>query len=456
VRRTFTRLAVAAFVTTMAACAGKAPVPTVTTPHYQDFVFPAVPPSLQADRSAAERHERGWRFLQANDLRNADREFQAALKRNAAYFPADAGLGYVSLAQKDYKTALARFELALRQSAAYPSALFGQGDALLGLGRPLDALKSFQAALAADPSLAVAAARVQVLRLRTLQEEITRARQAADLGRYDEARQAYQRAITASPESAFLYRDLGAVERKQGDTRAALEAFRKAASLDPTDARPLVQIGELLEAQGDFDGAAQAYTQAAAIEPGQAATARVEQARQRAAIARMPPEFADIAKTPRLARGDLAALIGVHFTRLLDTRASRDTVLVTDTRQSWAAPWIARVVDAGIMDVNANHTFQPRNPVRRLDLARAISNLLDLAAATRPPLAALLQSAATTRPVIGDVPASHLSYAAVAQVVAAGVMPLLEDGTFRPSQVVSGEEALQVIDRVETVVGRGA
>lgn len=455
-RRGLAVLGVLTLAALATACAGRPPVPVVTAPQYPDFVFPAIPPALGQDRAAAERHGRGWHFLQANDLRNADREFRAALKSNASYLPADAGLGYVALAQKDYRTALARFDLVLRQWASYSSALFGRGDALLGLGRSPDALKAFQAALAADPTLTVAAARVQVLQLRTLQDEIASARRAADAGRYDEARQAYQRAIAASPDSAFLYRDLGAVERRGGDERAALEAFRKAAALDPTDARSLVQVGELLENQGDFDGAVQAYTQAAAIEPDQALTDRIERTRARAAIARMPPEFAAIEKTPRVTRGELAALIGVHFARLIEARPARETTLVTDVRQDWAAPWILRVVDAGVMDVNVNHTFQPRNPVRRLDLARAMSALLKLAAATSPSLSARLRADETARPTIGDVPGAHLGYPAVAHVVAAGVMPLFDDGSFRPADMVSGEQALGVIERVKVLLGRNA
>ncbi len=443
------------------ACAGRMPpVPAAAAPHYPEFVFPAVPPPLAQDGAAAERHARAWRFLQADDLRNAEREFTAALKKNANFFPSDAGLGYVDLAHGDYKSALARFDLTLRQSATYPAALVGRGDALLGLAKPLDALKAFEAALSIDPSLTIAAQQVQVLRLRTLQADIDNGRRAADAGRYDEARQAYGHAIAASPDSAFLYRDLGTVARKQGDARAALEAFRKAVAMDPADARSLVQVGELLEAQNDFDGAVQAYQQAAAIEPGDAVSAQLERARGRASMARLPAEYAQIPVTPRLTRGDLAALLAVRFAPLLDAQASRETVLITDTRGHWAASWILAVVRAGLLDVNANHTFQPRNAVRRLDLALAISRLLNLAAAVHPGLAARWRPAGppparrAPGPAIADVPASHLGYPAAAQVVSAGAMPLFDDGTFRPAQLVTGNEALQVIDRVDALMGR--
>ncbi len=444
-----------------AACVGRLPpVPDVASPRYPDFVFPAVPPALAADVAAAGRHQRGWRFLQAGDLRNADREFSAALSRNARFFPADAGLGYVSLADKDYKGAIAKFDLALRQSTTYPPALVGRGDALLALSKTAEALQAFQAALAADPSLTIAAQRVQVLQLRALQADLGEARRAADAGRFEEARRAYQRAIAASPDSAFLYRDLGTVARRQGDTQAALDALRRAVALDAADARSLVQIGEILEARGDLDGAIQAYTQAAAIEPGDAISTRLERARERAALARMPAEFAQIATAPRLTRGDLAALIGVHFPNLVDAQHARQTPVITDTRGHWAAPWILSTSRAGLMEVNPNHTFQPRSPVRRLDLARVMGRLLDLAAVSRPALAARWRAAGGTgaqaAPRIVDVPPGHLNYAAVAQVIAAGVMPLFEDGTFRPAQIVAGEEALHVIDRVETLLGRSA
>ncbi len=446
-----------AFVATLlalaAACAGRLPpVPEVTTPRYPEFVFPAVPRDVAFDRTARERHERGWRFLQANDLRGAEREFSAALKKDARFFPSDAGLGYVDLARKDYKTALARFDIALKQSPRYASALVGRGDALLGLSRTTDALQAFQAALAADPGLTVASQRVQVLQLRTLQAELAGARRAMDAGRYDEARQAYNRAIAASPDSAFLYRDLGTVERRQGDNKAALEAFRKAVGLDPSDARSLVQIGEILESQGDYDGAVQAYSQAASIEPDEAVAAQLARARERAAIAHLPPEFAQIPAAERLTRGDLAALIGVHFGKVLEARQGRDTPVITDTRGHWAAPWILAVVRAGVMDVNPNHTFQPRSAVRRLDLARIVSRLLDAAGMQVPAGAPSAGAPGAQLPQIADVPPTNLNFSAVAKVVSSGIMPVFDDTTFRPSLIVSGKEAVGVMERVEKLV----
>ena len=93
---------------------------------------------------------------------------------------------------------------------------------------------------------------------------------------------AYEQAVAASPESAFLHRELGILERRQGHTDAALGHFRRAAELDPSDAAALIDVGELLEARQDLSGAEAAYRRAAALEPGSRASARLAAVLERA------------------------------------------------------------------------------------------------------------------------------------------------------------------------------
>ena len=162
-----------------------------------------------------------WRFLQNDDLKSAEQEFTAALKVVPDFVPARTGEGYVALARQDYMRALDQFELALRGAPAYAPALVGKGQALLSMNRDSDARAAFEAALKADPSLANLGARIDVLKFREIQNLIAAARQAMNAGRLDEARAAYQRALAATPDSAVLYRELGMVERRQGDTAAA-------------------------------------------------------------------------------------------------------------------------------------------------------------------------------------------------------------------------------------------
>ena len=446
--RLWARAAVAGVLALLVGCApALAPAPVVTVPRFPDFVFPSAPPSLaRGDLSLCQ--QRGWQFLQAGDIRGARREFNAALKTNSGFFPAEAGLAYASLADLDYGDAVSRFDRVIRTSAGYVPALVGMGDALVGGGRLDEAIKSFEEALAADLSLVDVRRRLDVLAFRRQQEWLKAARQAADAGRYDEAAAGYERAIAGSPDSGLLYRELAAIERKQGKDDQALARLRKALSLDSSDARSLLQIGEILEDRGDFAAASDAYSKSGALEPGEDVRARLARVRGRADLARLPGEYQAIANAPQVTRGDLAALVGVRLAALLQAGSRRDGVVVTDARNHWAAPWIMTVVRAGVMEPYPNHAFAPRGIVRRLDLAQTAGRVLGLIAARRPTLARQWQAA---RPRIADLPEGHLGYPAAAMVVAADVMPLLEGGSFKPARFVGGSEALDVVNRLEVL-----
>jgi tetratricopeptide (TPR) repeat protein len=442
--------AAVAVVALMAACAANVPPPPVpTTPKYPEFMYPTVPPAMRSTMGAT-RVEIGWRYLQNDDLRSADREFSAALKVVPKLYPAHAGTGYVALARRDYEDAVAAFDAALREDAKYLPALAGRGQALLALNRDAEALSAFEEALAVDPSLTDVRRRIDVLRLRVAQEVIEQARTAAAAGRLEDARATYQRALESSPDSAFLHRELGIVERRRGDAEAALGHFQRAVELDPADAASMIEIGGLLEQRLDYEGAEAMYRKAAAIEPSDEVSRRIEAVLEKAREAKLPGEFHAIGQSPAITRGELAALLGVRFEDLLRNARPRQ-VVITDVRTHWAADWITLVAQAGVMEPFPNHTFQPRALVRRVDLAAAVSQVVALIASEKPELKARLTEA---RPTIADVGPGHLNYPAVATAVASEVMPLLEGDRFQVSRPVAGVEAIDTITRLLALAER--
>jgi tetratricopeptide (TPR) repeat protein len=430
----------------LAACAPRPlpPPPAPTTPLHPEFLFPTLPEGTP--EAYANLVEVGWRYLQAHNLRTAERSFQELLKRQPSFPPAETGLGYVELADRDATDAVARFDRALQMLPNYVPALVGRGQALLELNRDGDALASFESALKLDRSLKDLQGRIEVLRFRALQDSLARAKAATDAARWDEARAAYTQAIAASPDSSFLYRDLGMVERKAGQPSAALEHFRKAVALDPNDARSHAQIGAILEEQDDVSGALATYETAAAIDPSEVPEEALARLRELAALAKLPAEYRAITATPNVTRADVAALIGVRLAALIAETRPRQ-VVITDIRNNWAQQWIMPVVRAGIMDTQPNYTFQPAGRVRRGDLAQTVSRVLGLIAARHPARAKRWQGTAAK---IADVSPGHLSYPAVSQAVASGVMPL-ETGGFHLLRPISGAEAVDVVGRLEAL-----
>jgi len=438
----------------LAGCAtNRAPaVPPPTTPHFPDYVFPSIPGQMSSPAIGA-LHELGWQWLQAGDAKAAERNFTAALKQSPEFYPSEAGLGYAALARKDGKEASSHFDRALGANPAYAPALAGKGEAQLTLGQRDQALASFEAAVSADPQLSTLRSRIEVLRFRGLQDDVDAARKAAESGRLPEARGLYERTIAASPDSPFLYRELAIVEKREGNLARALEHAQKGAALNPTEPRNFTTIGEIYEAQSEYGKAAEAYSTALSLEPNDAVEAKLDELRARAAFAAMPEEYRSIETSPTVNRAQLAALFGVRLEELLKRAPRSNAIVITDTRGSWAAPWILSTARAGVMEVFPNHTFQPTIAVRRSDLAQAASNVLTLIAPTNPSVAASLKTARGRFP---DISAGHLSYHAASVVVDTGVMTTTNDGTFQLSRPVTGQEAVAAVNKLVELSGRSS
>jgi tetratricopeptide (TPR) repeat protein len=443
-------LLVAMLLAGVAACAPKTVrVPVVTTPQYPEYIEPTIPADLAASRVSAQ-HERAWLFLQAGDLRGAEREAAAVLRLQPAFFPTQTLVGYLALARKDERDAVAQFDQAIAARPTYAPALAGKGLALIAEGRTADALDAFRAAVQADPSLTDIGRRIDVLTLRSLQEELASAREAARAGNTEVALQAYRNAVAASPDSAFLYREMAGIERQRGDARAAIQHLERANALDPSDPASFATLGELLEEQGDTEAALQAYADSLALDANPDVQARRSALRARLDLEALPEPYRAIPSSAQLTRAELAALVGVRLASLLQAAPARDVGVITDVRGHWAERWIAATARAGVLEPFANHTFQPRAIVRRVDFAQAVARLLNLLASVSPAQARSWQGA---RGRFTDITTGHIAYPAASAAIASGVMLPGPGGSFQPTRVVSGEEAIAALDRLRALAG---
>jgi tetratricopeptide (TPR) repeat protein len=440
-------LAFVLLVTALAgACAPKvAPPPATGVLRYPDFVFPA-PPDRVGDARARARLQDGWSRLQAGDLTGAESVLGQLVRQQPAFYPGAVGLGYALLAQGRPKEALARCGGAAGAAPRYGPALAGRGEALLASGQRDAALGAFEAALAADAALGDLRRRIDTLKFGQFQDRVAAARRASEAGRFDEAREAYSAAIALSPDTAFLYRDLGLVEVHRKNLPEAERNLRKAIALDPADPKAFASLGDVLEARGSVEDAVSAIERAYALDPSDALRQRLSRLRERAQASGLPPEYDAIPRLPQATRGDVAALVGVRLRTVLAAANARAAAVATDVRGHWASRWIVEVIRAGVMDVFPNHTFQPKAVVRRSDLAKAVNRLLALMGANP-------SRADRNRVNMTDVGVSHLGYEDISAAVAAGILSL-DHGSFRPSRAVTGQEAADAIGRLERLAAR--
>jgi tetratricopeptide (TPR) repeat protein len=432
----------------IAGCAPKKPATVPTGPQFPDFIYPA---PIASSSSQADAQQEAWSALQSGNIGGADKQLNRWLRRSPSDASLLAGLGYVSLAKRDLPQALARFDQAVTVQPSMAPALVGKGLALVDLGRAGDAISAFEAAQKADPALGLTA-RIEALRFRAVDESIARARTAAAAGKTDEARAAYTQALAASPDSPLLLRELAGVERKAGDLDQARAHLERAAAVDPHDRATQVALGELFDSQGDYERAVRAYDAALALEATADIDAKRTAARERADLALLPAEFRSLPTRSTVTRGDLAALFGIRLPALLRGAAPRPPSVVTDTRGHWASRWIAPVLRAGVMEPYPNHTFQPRDEIRRIDLAVAVSRILDLISAEEPTRAARWSDKEV--PLI-DLPATHPAFRDVSRAVASGVLDA-PNRAFDPTRLVTGAEAQNAVARLEGLAGSSA
>jgi len=431
----------------VAGCGPKVPPVAPGAPHYPDFVFPAPPASAPSADRAGQLE--AWDTLQAGNVGSAERQLNELLKRAPDAAAILASLGYVALAKRDADHAVGRFNDAISKQPAMAAALVGRGLAFADLGRAADALVSFEAAHAADPSLDLGA-RIDALRFRAVEDAVAKARADASGGKLEAARQEYQAALQVSPDSGLLLRELAGVERQLGDRVAARQHLERAMQVDQTDRPSRIQYADVLEEQGDIAGAVKALEAAQAIERSADVESRLSTLRERADLAGLPPEFRAIEASPTVTRAQVAALIGVRLPGLLRAAPKRPAALVTDINRHWAAPWISGVLDAGVMESFPNHTFQPQGQIRRADFAAIVSRALTLASTLDPPRAKSWQHDRVSFP---DLQASHPAFDAASRAVGTRIMTVTPDGAFEPTRSVTGAEASDAVSRLQKLIG---
>ena len=433
-------LVLVAAAVTAGGCATRSPV--VTAPSYPEYVFPVVPAEYAAS-DAAQGHGEAWALLQSGDLAAAQLRYSSLLDGSPDFYPAEAGLGWVHLAQGVPERAAESFLRATARAPSYVPALVGRGEAMVRLGRSEEALESFEAALVADPGLADLKISVDELRFEVVSDRLSFARRAVEDERFVEAATAYERLIDMSPDSGFLHVELGRVEQQRGNLDAALAHAGEAARLDPEDAAAILLEGEIHEANGDLDEALASYERADRADPTEATARMIDRVRERLFIAGLPPEVGEIPLKDSIVRSDLAVLLGVRFDDLL-ADAARRSVIITDIRDHWGSQWIQAVAEAGLMSVEGASRFVPSRSVRRGDLADVVAEVLDL-------LGHEWADGSGASDPFADMTATHLSYNAARRSVDAGILDVLDDGSFAPSRPVTGAEAAEAVDRLASL-----
>jgi tetratricopeptide (TPR) repeat protein len=147
--------------------------------------------------------------------------------------------------------------------------------------------------------------------------------------------------------------------------------------------------------------------------------------------------FRQIRNAPVVTREQVVAVIVKYFPQVLEHRQTPQ--IVTDIDSSSARTEIQTVVDVGLMDLFANHTFEPEAAMTRGDFATALARLIRMLGLSPP------SAAPTDTP---DVAPTNTQYADIQLVLGYALMNVQDSGNFDVSGDVSGRQAVDAADRL--------
>ncbi|MCZ6698242.1 MAG: tetratricopeptide repeat protein [Planctomycetota bacterium] len=216
---------------------------------------------------AAAATNLGSVYLQLNRPQEARTQFDAAL----ALAPGDAaarnGLGEVALAEQKYSDAARHFQAALDRAPGANRIHYSLAMAYRGMGdqdkvRHHLQQKGSVGVRPADPLFDNLAHLVQGERV-----FLIRGRLAFGAGRYQEASDAFAKAVEAKPDSVRARINLGVSLSKIGKVDQAVEQFRVALRHDPTNVNALFNLGTLLLGKGEHAQAALQFQAILSVDP---------------------------------------------------------------------------------------------------------------------------------------------------------------------------------------------
>jgi len=412
--------------------AGACARPTLhRVPEGEDYVFPVARPGELRPAEAAAI-EKGWHQVLTGDVARAERAFIRVLAARPGLLPAETALAYARLRAGRFVEAGSGFDAALARRPEYVSALMGAASVAVRRGDLERALELYRRAGMAEPGETRAKKRLADVKLRLTERRVAWARTALEAGDTAGAVEAYRRTLDAAPEVAGLRIALADLLVAGGEARQAAVVLAD----DPSgDRQTRLRLAEVQSGLGEYRQALETLDLILAREPRDPeARMRSREVREALTLSQLPEEYRRIPAASRLSRAELAALLSINVGALSRLPAGEARVAI-DISGSWARNHIAQMLALDVMELFPNHTFQPGLAVRRSELARAASRVLDLVGARARPGS-----------VPSDMAPANAAYDAVVRILGAGLMELSPEGAFEPGRLVTGREALDVVE----------
>ncbi len=354
----------------------RGPEPLALAAADRPYVVDPLEGYARAGESALEERLRPvWRdLMEAGDTAGAAAAAAEMLEAEADFLPAQVLAAQVDFAAGEDRKVVQRLLPVGDSQPSYTASQLLLGRASERLGDIALAYSSYRA-VAARSSRALK--RAGELHVRAMEIELNRLDQAVAGEKLEEAEHHLSLLRAWGPSEMSTFEGAARIAVAKGDRPAELLAVREMALRTPGD-RPLVRRRAELEVEvGDPGAGLKIVQDLAAREPEDPKLAALlDRAKFRWRLSQLPHAVQQIATRPEIDRADLAILL---YWLVPDVRNSRPTGgrIATDILDHSGREEIARVVNLGLMDVDANlHRFFPGSPVRQAFALRTLQRVV--------------------------------------------------------------------------------
>ncbi len=401
-----------------------------------------LPQAMVAELSLDERilTEEAWENLRQGKGDKAQKLISKLGTESPFYY---AGMGYASLLLTGLSDSENYFKHALQNYPDMTLAHIGLAQVYQKTGNDDLAFVEFREILKREENNTWAQQSYKVLKERKTAESLDEAKTFLAHQDVEKSKEAFLKALYYSPQSTAAHLSLAEIFKKEDNLKNALVHLKAASTIEPDNKSILNVYAETLYEAEDYPRSLEVYERLLDLEPeNDNIQTRVKTLKNRLGIFELPSQFDAIPASEAITKEEIAALIEVKFKDTLDEPKTQPPIII-DISTSWASKYILRAASLGLLDVYANHTFQPKKIVTRAEMADVLYKLINY---LKRKNYVFISQIPPEKIQISDVSPDNYYYQPILCIISYTIMNLSANRTFNPDFPVSGQEAIRLLD----------
>jgi tetratricopeptide (TPR) repeat protein len=384
--------------------------------------------------------EDAWDNLRSGNTRKA-RKLLAKLGSRSPFY--HAGQAYAALISRDLRTAENLFRTASDNFPSMPLGFVGLAQIHLDRGELDEAFTALRQVLKIQPEHPWAKPRYENIKIQKTEQVLDEAKTLRASGNTEASREAFLRVLYYSPDSVEAHLALAEIFINEENYQTALVHLKTAAEKEPDNLDIVRVYADTLFKAENYSASMEAYENIAEVEPdNRNVQERLQTIKNRLGIYELPSQFDAIPLSEAVSKEEVAALLSIKFKNVIDDPPPSPPIII-DISTSWAAKYIIQTTSLGLLDVNPNHTFQPKRAVTRAEMAEILYRLTE---GMKEKGITFIQQIPPSQIQITDVSRDNFYYQPIIAMISYDIMALASDKTFNPDVPVSGQEAIKYLD----------